>query len=140
MLPATDLQTRYPDLPRVLYVHGISLVKWPDLRRCFPGRKLIRLRQSHVLPADAGIVTWGLAPLPENLPPTVSVLRIEDGFLRSVGLGVDLVRPFSWVIDRQGMHFDATRTSELETILATAGFDPSLRARAAALRARIVTE
>lgn len=140
MLPATDLQTRYPDLPRVLYVHGISLVKWPDLRRCFPGRKLIRLRHSHVLPADAWIVAWGLASLPGSLPATVTVLRIEDGFLRSVGLGVDLVRPLSWVIDRQGMHFDATRPSELEAILAMTDFDPSVRARAAALRTRIVAE
>lgn len=140
MLPATDLQTRYPELPRVLYVHGVSLVKWPDLRRCFPGRKLIRLRQSHVLPADAWIVTWGLAPLPDNLPATVKVLRIEDGFLRSVGLGVDLVRPLSWVIDQQGIHFDATQPSELETMLATFDFNPELRRRAAALRARIVAE
>jgi capsular polysaccharide export protein len=92
------------------------------------------------LPADAWIVAWGLAPLPAHLPPSVTVLRIEDGFLRSVGLGVDLVRPLSWVMDRQGIHFDATRPSDLETLLATKTFDRELRSRAAALRERIVAE
>jgi len=140
MLPGTDLDQRYPDMPRVLYTHGVSLVKWPDLRRCLPGRKLIRLHQTHVLPADAWIVAWGMTPLPAGLPPTVTVLRLEDGFLRSVGLGVDLVRPLSWVMDRQGIHFDATRPSELETLLATKTFDQDLRCRAAALRERIVVE
>ena len=140
MSPATDLHLRYADMPGVLYTLGISLVKWPDLRRCFPGRKLIRLHQNDVLPADAWIVAWGLTPLPAGLPPTVTVLRLEDGFLRSVGLGVDLVRPLSWVMDRQGIHFDATRPSDLESLLATKDFDAQLRRRAAALRERIVAE
>ena len=140
MLPVTDLATRFPDMPRVLYTLGISLVKWPDLRRCFPGRQLVRLRQPQVLPADAWIVAWGMAVLPAGLPPTVTVLRLEDGFLRSVGLGVDLVRPLSWVMDRQGIHFDATRPSDLETLLATKTFDVDSLRRAAALRERIVAE
>lgn len=140
MFPATDLELRYPYMPRVLYTLGISLVKWPDLRRCFPARKLIRLRQTHVLPADAWVIAWGMAALPKHLPPTLTVLRLEDGFLRSVGLGVDLVRPLSWVLDRQGIHFDATRPSELETLLATRTFAPELLRRAAALRERIVAE
>ena len=45
------------------------------------------------------------------------VLRIEDGFLRSVGLGAELVRPKSLVIDDIGLYYDATRTSRLEKIL-----------------------
>jgi capsular polysaccharide export protein len=140
MFPVTDLDERFANMPRVLYTLGISLAKWPDLRRCFPGRKLIRLRQTHVLPADAWIVAWGMTPLPTALPVTVTVLRLEDGFLRSVGLGVDLVRPLSWVIDRQGMHFDATRASDLELLLATKKFDSDQRRRAWDLRERIVAE
>ena len=138
MQRAADLLARFPDMPDALYVHGVSRVKWPDLRRCFPGRRLTRLSHAHVLPADAWIVTWGTTPLPEGTPASITVIRIEDGFLRSVGLGVDLVRPLSWVIDKQGMHFDATHPSDLETILATTDFGPELCRRAAALRARIV--
>jgi len=138
MQRAAELLARFPDMPDALYVHGVSRVKWPDLRRCFPGRRLMRLGHAHVLPADAWIVAWGMTPLPAGTSTSVTVLRIEDGFLRSVGLGVDLVRPLSWVIDKQGMHFDATRPSDLETILATTDFGPELCRRAAALRAHIV--
>ena len=46
MQRAADLLTRFPDMPEALYVHGVSRVKWPDLRRCFPERRLIRLRNS----------------------------------------------------------------------------------------------
>ncbi|OGR06866.1 MAG: hypothetical protein A2511_17445 [Deltaproteobacteria bacterium RIFOXYD12_FULL_50_9] len=66
------------------------------------------------------------------------VLRLEDGFLRSVGLGADLVRPISWVIDGRGIYYDATMASDLEYLLQTAEFDTELCLRAARLRDRIV--
>src|SRR5207253_2034231 len=62
----------------------------------------------------------------------------EDGFLRSVGLGAELARPLSWVLDRTGMYYDATRPSDLEQLLQSWEFTPQLLARAAALRERIV--
>lgn len=135
---APELASRYPGLPRTLHVHGVSLVKWPDLRRCFPEQRLVRWHPGQSVADDAWLVTWGLTPLPSGLPASITVLRIEDGFLRSVGLGVDLVRPLSWVIDIQGIHFDATRPSELETLLAGSRFNADQRERAAALRTRIV--
>lgn len=45
------------------------------------------------------------------------VLRVEDGFLRSVGLGALFTRPLSWVVDDLGLYFDATRPSRLEHFL-----------------------
>jgi capsular polysaccharide export protein len=77
---------------------------------------------------DAGIV----------LPDSLRVLRIEDGFMRSVGLGADLIRPVSWVIDDLGIYFDATRPSRLERILTETAFDEFSLQRAAALREKIV--
>lgn len=68
------------------------------------------------------------------------VLQVEDGFLRSVGLGGDLHRPLSWVVDATGLYYDATRPSDLETWLATAEPSPHQLARAAALRHRLVRE
>jgi len=65
------------------------------------------------------------------------VIRVEDGFLRSVGLGAELVRPISWVMDRSGMYYDATRASDLERLLQSRQFTPQQLARAAALRGRI---
>lgn len=65
--------------------------------------------------------------------------RMEDGFVRSVGLGVDLARPLSLVIDRLGIYYDPGQPSELETLLNEADFSPEELDRAAALRARLVS-
>lgn len=67
-----------------------------------------------------------------------ALLRVEDGFLRSVGLGANLVRPLSWVIDGLGMYYDASAPSDLEVVLEAGRFEPSLLARAGTLREAIV--
>lgn len=66
--------------------------------------------------------------------------EIEDGMIRSVGLGANCVPPLSVIVDRRGIYFDPTGPSDLETILAEAEMPPALLARAAALRARTVAE
>lgn len=68
----------------------------------------------------------------------VPLVRVEDGFVRSVGLGVDLVPPSSVVVDATGIHFDASRPSDLEAILNGAEMPPRMLARARALRETIV--
>lgn len=60
----------------------------------------------------------------------VPLVRVEDGFVRSVGLGSDLVPPASIVVDRSGIHFDPQGPSDLEAILSQARFAPELLARA----------
>lgn len=50
------------------------------------------------------------------------LLRMEDGFVRSVGLGSDLIRPLSIVLDETGIYFDPTQASDLENILNRAEF------------------
>ncbi|MBV9511926.1 MAG: hypothetical protein JO303_16760 [Caulobacteraceae bacterium] len=67
----------------------------------------------------------------------VAIRRIEDGFVRSVGLGSDLLPPSSIVIDRRGIYYDAREPSDLEAILAEADFPPELQTRALALVARL---
>jgi capsular polysaccharide export protein len=71
-------------------------------------------------------------------PGHCSVIRLEDGFLRSAGLGTDLTRPLSWVQDEEGIHYDVRYPSALERMLATAEFTADLLQRAAQLRRRIV--
>lgn len=51
------------------------------------------------------------------------ILRVEDGFIRSVGLGSNLVEPLSLVIDDLGIYFDAQSPSRLENILQTYKFN-----------------
>lgn len=69
----------------------------------------------------------------------VPLVRVEDGFVRSVGLGSNLVPPASVTVDRCGIHYDPTRPSDLEELLAHGDFPPTLLARAERLRQTIVT-
>ena len=68
----------------------------------------------------------------------VPLVRVEDGFVRSVGLGSNLVPPASVTVDRLGIHYDPGRPSDLETLLAGADFPAALLARAAQLREAIL--
>ena len=84
-------------------------------------------------PASDGYqVVWG-AQSGENK------LRVEDGFIRSVGLGADLTQPASWVLDDVGMYYDARSPSLLENILSQHQFTDAERERSMALIDRLLT-
>jgi capsular polysaccharide export protein len=68
----------------------------------------------------------------------VPVWHMEDGFLRSVGLGSDLTAPGSLVLDPDGIYYDPSRPSALEKLLQGSTFLPDELARAARLREQIV--
>jgi capsular polysaccharide export protein len=69
-----------------------------------------------------------------------AVLRLEDGFIRSVGLGVRHAPPGSLAGGEMGLHFDCTRIGDLERLAQALAPDAALRARAADLRARLIAE
>jgi capsular polysaccharide export protein len=52
----------------------------------------------------------------------VSIVHIEDGFVRSVGLGADFMPAASIVLDRTGIYFDPSRPSGLDKILTETDF------------------
>lgn len=64
--------------------------------------------------------------------------QMEDGLLRSVGLGSDLHTPYSLVVDKLGVYYDPRRPSELEQILAKREFSDLDRERGRKLREKIV--
>jgi len=68
----------------------------------------------------------------------LDVLAIEDGFLRSVGLGVSFTPAASYVFDRRGIYYDPTGPSDIETLLEEGGFSEQLLTRAGALRRKII--
>jgi capsular polysaccharide export protein len=88
------------------------------------------------------LVCWGASPPSELIAlahdKQFKLLHLEDGFIRSVGLGSDLIRPHSLVLDERGIYFDATRPSDLEHMLATREFTIEDRQRAQQVRAFIV--
>lgn len=84
-------------------------------------------------------LVWSSA-LPQTVPDGADINRMEDGFIRSSGLGVDLIRPLSLVIDRVGIYYDASRPSGLENMLNTESFYDELIERAQRLRHTIISE
>ena len=78
-----------------------------------------------------GIVVWA-GKEPADLPPDIAVLRVEDGFLRSKGLGANLVPPLSLIADDLGIYYDPNRESRLERLIQTP-ISPAARVRITAL-------
>lgn len=131
--------------PATVYSLGFSIYKKPIVRSFFQGSAIRFVRRVNQVPNGAMLAVWGRK---EVFPSEgcgedkrgIRLVRLEDGFLRSVGLGADLVRPLSWVMDGQGIYYDATQPSDLEHILQGGDFDAALIARAQALRERLVAE
>lgn len=67
-----------------------------------------------------------------------AIAEIEDGFIRSVGLGADCVPPLSIIVDPRGVHFDPNAPSEIEDFLQKGVFSEDLIVRARALRNAII--
>lgn len=68
-----------------------------------------------------------------------ATVRVEDGFLRSRGLGAELVPPLSLVTDHNGIYYDPAQPSDLENWIAKrARLSPEQSSRAAMLRDRLV--
>lgn len=127
------MRSRFPD---PVYAVGFSYATRRIVRDYFQGSTVRFVRRSEQAPEDATLAVWGQGHQDEKRP----VIRLEDAFLRSVGLGADLVRPLSLVMDRRGMYYDATAPSELEHLLQTTPFPTDLLARARQLRQRIVEQ
>lgn len=127
--------------PRELYAYGFNKFKRQFIHGFFQGSKVHYVKRLSNVPQGSTVLVWGshgLDPSGEKLPD-VDVLRLEDGFLRSVGLGAEFrVRPLSWAADSRSIYFDATRVSDLEYLLQTTEFTDELLLRAKNLRERIV--
>lgn len=87
------------------------------------------------------IAVWGQDAMIGEQPHGAPVSRVEDGFIRSVGLGAAFARPYSVVVDNSGhLHFDRRGASDLETMLNTFDVKPHQLKRARELNKRILLE
>lgn len=97
---------------------------------------------SNQVESGDNLLVWSnrVSPEVEDLctKEELKLWRMEDGFLRSVGLGVDLVRPLSLVIDSCGIYYDSTQPSDLENLLSSYEFDSDLLQRAVKVREQLV--
>ncbi|WP_248298209.1 capsular polysaccharide biosynthesis protein [Tabrizicola sp. YIM 78059] len=123
---------------------GMRLWKRGRIQAIFGGHKAVRFR-SDPQAADRlaqmtgrSLLVWA-GKEPRDFRPTAACLRVEDGFLRSRGLGANLVPPLSLVTDDRGIYYDPTRPSRLEELI-KAPLPPGGRYRAERLLARLRAE
>ncbi|MDW9496562.1 lipopolysaccharide-processing protein [Sinorhizobium meliloti] len=70
-------------------------------------------------------VFWGMtekrAAKHYAIQNSIPLWRVEDGFLRSVGLGAQHILPLSLAVDTTGIYFDPSRPSILENLISEIG-------------------
>ncbi|WP_235524102.1 beta-3-deoxy-D-manno-oct-2-ulosonic acid transferase [Sphingomonas sp. Leaf33] len=128
---------------------GFSWWKRSEIARFLwsPARRLRFLRSERRALTHAARTGGAVAVWPSRISPAmvadaarrgVPLVRVEDGFVRSVGLGSNFVPPSSVTVDRRGIHYDPSRSSDLEAMLAERDFSSALLARADRLRDTIL--
>lgn len=146
---AAWLRARFLDNGKPAICIGVSRWKQGQIARFLDGPggtpRFLASPERAIEAARAGggrVVAWETR-MPRRLDSAcraagVPLLRMEDGFLRSVGLGAAFLPGASSVLDERGIYYDPRGPSDLEHILATADFHAELVRRAAALRGEIV--
>lgn len=115
-------------------LHGVPKLKHSHIRPFIPRGARLTVRKS-AMPKDGcePQAVWASRMHKtlgaENAWENRDAFHVEDGFLRSAGLGADLIRPNSLVFDKQGIYFDPSRVSDLEQALETMTLDDEQRRR-----------
>lgn len=117
------------------YHYGFSSRKAKYLSE-FLGRPIQKLNLLTELRDRDKVYLWG-DRVPPALPPRVDVVHVEDGFIRSVGLGAAFAEPASWTFDTRGLHHQGDRETDLELLIKNADEHPERTKRAAAIGASI---
>ena len=114
-------------IPHISAFVGVPTLRLP----CFPGAESLWPR---LLRGCTGVLTWGGKERQRRTARAAQacsgrfglpLLRLEDGFLRSLDLGVNGAAPLSLVVDGTGIYYDATRPSDLENLLNATGWESS---------------
>ncbi|MEM6482372.1 MAG: capsular polysaccharide biosynthesis protein [Pseudomonadota bacterium] len=98
---------------------NVRLWKRPHMQRFFGRHTPMRFAATQAKSEEATkrdtrrIMVWA-----SRAPDGPIVPRVEDGFLRSRGLGAELVPPISLICDRTGIYYDPRRPSDLEALIA----------------------
>lgn len=93
---------------------GIRLWKRPHMQRFFGRPRRVVFDDGPPRDNRRRMIWAGRAT-----PADTDAVNVEDGFLRSRGLGAELVPPLSLVTDDLGIYYDPTRPSRLERLIAS---------------------
>ena len=124
---------------------GMSVWKRRRMRQFLStGRAALSFSVSAARRGDGAVAAWA-SRIPPGLAAELAargrpLVRVEDGFIRSRGLGSNFLPPCSIVLDRSGQYVDPSAPSDLERILAETEFTPALLDRARRLIARLLDE
>ncbi|MCG6885546.1 MAG: capsular polysaccharide biosynthesis protein [Silicimonas sp.] len=94
---------------------GMKPWKRPHLGRALGREKKLRFRGA---PEGRTTVVWGTGDAPEG------ALRMEDGFLRSRGLGAALIPPLSLAMDSPSLYYDPSVMGRLDRLIASSAALP----------------
>ncbi len=94
------------------------------------------------LSKNSEIYIWGSKSFPKvekfAQKNNIKIIRVEDGFIRSISLGSDLTRPFSLVFDDLGIYYNPLKESRIERILNKNKFDNNILSEAEFLIKQII--
>ncbi|KAK0361007.1 hypothetical protein LTR94_025062, partial [Friedmanniomyces endolithicus] len=128
---------------------GFAPAKRPPVRRLLNSPKA-RLRYfmspakaaRHATEVDGRLIWWAgkesQAVRDAAADFAGQTVRMEDGFIRSRGLGSDFVGALSVALDDQGVYYDPSRPSRLETLIEASDLTSGALERASRLKARVV--
>jgi len=123
-------------------IYGINFTSWKKnhVRKFLKGKQIIRFVNSfddankEGFNKNSQLISWASKDQTQAKQITKKqggvIWYMEDGFIRSTGLGTDLTAPASLVLDKTGIYYDPTQVSDLETLLQTKQFDEDELARA----------
>ena len=116
----------------------MPLWKRQYLQRFLAGQSVRFTEDALQISADSKVLVWGTKDV-SHLSSKL-IYRVEDGFVRSVGLGAELRSPLSWVIDAAGIYYDASQVSALEQQLQNLDLTAEQLRRACMLKEYLVTQ
>ncbi|ADN74651.1 Capsule polysaccharide biosynthesis protein [Ferrimonas balearica DSM 9799] len=131
------LQQRPEPQYQTLYLAGFSLWKRAFIGK-FCGHLAHNIRFVSKPPKQLGhndkLLVWG-----QRFTEQQDAIRVEDGFVRSSGLGSNLCRPASLVVDQRGIYFNAQQNNDLRHLLNHLMVSEADQARGAALIHKLVS-
>lgn len=117
LIPNIEFQKKLPDS---IVAYGFSPWKKKFIRDFlnFP-KNTVKFKNFFKPAKTEHVFAWGKKAKLLKDKCYKNVVTVEDGFIRSIGLGASLIRPCSLVFDNVGIYYDATKPSRIENLLQT---------------------
>lgn len=136
LIPNVELQKK---LPNSIIACGFSPWKKRFIRDFLNFPKIeLKFKKFFKPQKSDHILAWGKKAKLLKDQGYKNVITVEDGFIRSIGLGASLIRPCSLVFDEVGIYYDATHPSKIENLLKNNKLTPEQYCRARNLRKLLV--